>query len=172
MEKTMETTTPAVTAPAPAKKARKVVVRTGGAAKKVIAKSATTTKSATPAKAASAPKVNLHREAGVNADLYGGPSGMFNNNRKAAIMDAPARATGSLTERHQKGLYALRGKYGETAFVAKGFDNGILRDLKAAGLISVSGGVTETINGSNYHIDGETPVKVKITKAGAAYGRA
>lgn len=152
MEKTI-TTTPATVAP----------------------KKETAAKDAKPAKtprAAPAPKVHAHREAGVKADLYTGMSGMFNNNRKTAVMEAPARPTSTLTERHQKALYALRGAYADKPFPAKGFDNGILRDLRAAGLITLNGGVTENIDGKVYHLDGTTPVMVKITKEGAAYGRA
>jgi len=129
-------------------------------------------KTATKAKVAAAPKVNPHMEAGVNINAYAGPSSMINANRKTRIMLVGERTTGSMTERMQKALYALRKAYAGKQFPAKGFDNGIMRDLAAAGLITLKGGAKETINGKPYLIDAATPVMVNITKAGQDYGKA
>lgn len=152
----------------PKKPARQI--KTPGAPQKAVkAKPAPTTEKA-PRQAA-APKVNQHVEAKVSVGDYTGLSSMINNNRKTSVMVAPARATGSLTERHQKSLYALRKAYGDKKFGAKGFDNGVLRDLLAAGLIKLSGGVSEVIDGKTYWLDGPTPLMVNFTTAGMNYGK-
>jgi hypothetical protein len=121
-------------------------------------------------KPAPAPKVNQHIAAGVKSS-YAGLSDIFNDNRKTAIMVGATRSTSQLTERHQKALYSLRNAYADKSFGAKGFDNGILRDLLAAGLIRVSGGVKESQAGKDYWFDAEKPVMVTITAAGRDYGK-
>lgn len=116
------------------------------------------------------PKVNEHIEAGVNFALYSGPSKGANGLRPVKIMVKDG--VDKLTDRCQKNLYALRKAYGTKAFAAKGLDNGILRDLLAAGLIAVSGGKKEVRDGKPYILDGAEPVMVKITAAGQKYGTA
>ena len=81
-------------------------------------------------------------------------------------------AAAKVTTRAQKGLYALRKTYADKAFNPRGFDNGILRDLLGAGLITVSGGQKQVIDGKEYMIDGDKPVAAKLTAAGMAYGKA
>lgn len=137
----------------------------------------TRTKGSAPAKQARAPKerqpqVNSHVEAGINVNLYDGPSSFVNGNRKTKIMLGREVAASKVTTRAQKGLYALRNTYGQKAFNPRGFDNGILRDLLGAGLITVSGGQKVTTDGHEYMVDGSQPVSVKITAAGMAYGKA
>jgi hypothetical protein len=121
-------------------------------------------------KAAPAPKVNEHVANGVTTSTYPGLSGFLNANRRVKIMAIPARDTGTMTDRMQKSLYAMRKAYTGQHFNARGWDNGVLRDLAASGLISLSGGITDTIDGKTYMLDGEKPVQVFVTKAGAAYG--
>lgn len=119
---------------------------------------------------APAPKVNAHIEAGVDVTAYTGDSSFVNANRKARVLVKSGKAAGDLTERCQKSLYALRKAYGSKSFGAKGFDNGVLRDLNAAGLIALSGGQEQTSDGKTYMLDGATPLTVKITAAGQKYG--
>ena len=174
MDTTQTTETPAIsggmTGPATTPKPKRVRVLKTPTKPTVKAKPA---KAVAPeSKPAAAPKVtvNQHVEAGVNVASYGGLSSFVNANRKAAVMVAPARSTSKLTERHQKALYALRGAYNGKSWGAQGFDNGVLRDLLAAGLIELSGGITEVIDGKTYHIDGPTPLRGKLTAAGLKYG--
>jgi hypothetical protein len=121
---------------------------------------------------APAPKVNAHVEAGVKVSAYAGLSSFINANRRTKIMVRDTRPTGSLTERMQKTLYALRGAYDAGHFNVKGLDNGVMSNLAAAGLVSLSGGQTETIDGKAYMVDAEAPVKAMVTKAGREYGKA
>lgn len=137
------------------------------APKKVAAKPAPK-KEAT--KKAAAPKVNPHVEGGVKFERYAGPSKGNNGLRPVKIMKKEPIT--DLTDRCRQNLYALRDQYKGSSFQARGLDNGILRDLLAAGLISVSGGQTETRDGREYILDGATPVQVKITAAGQKYGAA
>lgn len=168
-----QTTTPAAEVAAPvAQKARQIKVAGTPTKKDAPAKTkAPIAVKAKPERKAAAPKVNQHVEAKVSVGDYSGVSSMINNNRKALVMVTTGRATGSLTERMQKSLYALRKAYGGKAFGAKGFDNGVLRDLLAAGLIRLSGGTTEVIDGKTYHQDGATALMVTITAAGQNYGK-
>lgn len=133
-----------------------------------------TTKQATPAKGdTEKPKqVNAHVEAGIDVRMYDGPSTFVNGNRKTKIMLGREVAASKVTTRAQKGLYALRQTYGDKAFNPRGFDNGILRDLVGAGLITVSGGQKQVIDGKEYMIDGDKPVAAKLTAAGMQYGKA
>lgn len=127
----------------------------------------------TTAKAADAPKsVNSHLEAGINVRRYNGPSTFVNANRKTKIMLGREVVPAKLTSRAQAGFYALRDCYAQDSFNPKGFDNGILRDLVGAGLISLSGGQKSTIDGTDYMMDGAKSVIAKITAAGMAYGKA
>jgi len=167
---TQTTTTPTVAPAKPAKAVKARQIKTPTTTPKVVKAKPAMIKAVTE-KQAPAPKVNQHVEAKVSVGDYSGLSSMINSNRKTAIMVAPARATGSLTERHQKSLYALRKAYGDKPFGAKGFDNGILRDLLAAGIIRLKGGITEVIDGKTYHLDGPTNVMVTFTPAGIAYGK-
>lgn len=127
------------------------------------------------AKVAAAPKepqVNPHIAAGVSLARYKGPSSYVNSNRSVKVMLGVRLAPSKLTSRSQGGLYALRDSYKDQPFLPKGFDNGILRNLTAAGLISLTGGQKSTIDGKDYMVDGDKPVKAKITAAGMAYGKA
>lgn len=125
-------------------------------------------------KPAKAPVPHFHREHNVDTSGYGGVSDMINANRKTKIMIKPggSREAGSMTERMQKSLYALRNAYGQRQFQARGFDNGVLSNLAAAGLITLDGGQTQNISGKDYLLDAETPVVAKITRAGMTYGKA
>jgi hypothetical protein len=159
---------PAAVADAPAKKVR--VVNT-----KPKANATPAVKPKPTAKAADAPKVkqlvNTHIEAGLDVTMYSGLSSFVNKNRQTKIMQhGETRATGSLTDRMQKALYALRKTYGGKQFGVRGFDNGILSHLAAAKLIDLSGGKTENVNGSTYLLDGETKVMGRLTAAGQKYG--
>jgi hypothetical protein len=127
---------------------------------------------ATKVKAAKEPQVNPHIERGLKLDRYTGPSSYVNANRKPQIMLGKELSPSKLTSRAQAGLYALRDSYGGNQFEPRGFDNGILRDLVAAGLVTVSGGQKATINGKEYAVDGASPVKLKITSVGLSYGKA
>lgn len=128
----------------------------------------------TPAKekvaAAPAPKVNRHVEAGIKVARYTGPSSFVNGNRRVKVLTGVTRD--KLTDRAASGLYALRDCYGNGAWEPKGFDNGILRDLLALGLIKPAGGQTQTIDGAPYLVDAAKPVTFTITEAGMAYGKA
>lgn len=174
-----QTTTPATEAvtPAPAKKpVRQIKVSTDKPAKKATApatsKTAIKPKPGTgTTRQAAAPKTNQHVEHGLKVASYTGVSTMINNNRQARVMVAPKRATGSLTERHQKSLYALRDAYNGARFGVKGFDNGIIRDLMAAGLVKLVGGTTESLDGKTYHVDGPTALQAQLTPEGLKYGK-
>ena len=120
--------------------------------------------------AAPKPKVNTHVEAGIDIGRYTGPSKFVNGNRRVKVLMGVTRD--KLTDRAASGLYALRDCYGTKAWEPKGFDNGILRDLLAMGLIEAQGGSKQTIDGAPYLVDGSKPVAFKITSAGAAYGKA
>lgn len=124
------------------------------------------------AQKASKTQVNPHLEAGLDAGRYNGPSSYVNGNRKPQIMLKDGVSPEKLTDRAKSGLYALRDSYGNKTFQPRGFDNGILRDLVAAKLITVSGGQKVTLNGKPYMIDGESPVALKVTAAGANFGKA
>jgi len=137
-------------------KARKI--KTGGAAKEAVA--------------AKSPQVNQHIAGGLNTGRYKGPSNYVNGNCKTKIMLGREVDVAKLTSRAQAGFYALRDCYKANQFEPRGFDNGILRDLVGAGLITVSGGQKQTIDGKEYMLDGAQPVKVKITAAGMSYGTA
>lgn len=127
----------------------------------------------TETKAAEAPKsVNTHLEAGINVSRYNGPSKFVNANRKTKIMLGREVVPAKLTSRAQAGFYALRDCYDNKSFNPKGFDNGILRDLVGAGLITLSGGQKSVIDGTEYMMDGAKAVVAKITAAGMAYGKA
>lgn len=134
---------------------------------------AKTTRKAVAAKpkAAKAPTINTHIEAGVNVAKYNGPSSFVNANRTTQVLLRDGIDPGKVTDRARKGLYALREAYATKPFTAKGFDNGVLRDLLAAKLISVSGGEKVNVNGKEYMRDGEQPLKVKITAAGMTHGK-
>lgn len=122
------------------------------------------------AAAASAPKVNTHVAAGIKTNRYTGPSSFVNGNRRVKVLQGITRD--KLTDRAASGLYALRECYGNGKWEPKGFDNGILRDLLAMGLIEATGGQTQVIDGSQYLIDAAQPVVFSITKTGMAYGKA
>ena len=122
-------------------------------------------------KAAPAPKVNEHIANGVTPSTYTGLSSFLNANRRVKVRVIPTRDTGSMSDRMQKSLYAMRQAYAGKHFNARGWDNGVLRDLAAAGLISLSGGQEDIIDGHTYKIDGEKPLQVLVTKAGADYGK-
>lgn len=126
------------------------------------------------AKAAKAPAVNLHVEAGINVSAYAGLSSFVNKNRKPQIATDVTRNVSQLTTRMQKCFYAMRDVHGGKAFAPRGIDNRILADLNAAGLIShkAKSGQTQNVNGTNYLTDGATALAFTITKAGLAYGKA
>lgn len=117
-----------------------------------------------------APKVNPHIEAGIDLNLYSGLSKYVNANRKVAVRQDVVATVNDMTDRMQKGLYALRRAYGSKQWVAKGFDNGILAHLAAAGLIELTGGHVQVIDGHPKLTDGTEPVRGKITAAGMKYG--
>lgn len=123
-------------------------------------------------KAEKAPMVNPHVAAGVSLNRYKGPSSYINSNRAVKVMLKDGVSASKLTSRAQGGFYALRDSYKDGSFQAHGFDNGVLRDLVAAGLITASGGQKSTIDGKEYITDGAKPVTLKITPAGMAYGKA
>lgn len=170
---TTETTAPVAEAPVATKPKR--AVKTPGQ-KQPVAKTATAVKPK-PVKA-DAPKAekpavtNAHVDAGIDVNAYTGLSKFVNQNRRTKIMTGVERSTGSLTDRMQRGLYALRKVYGGKAWPAKGFDNGILSELAGAGLIELSGGIVENIDGHSYRIDGATSVTGKLTAKGLKYGLA
>lgn len=132
----------------------------------------TTAKNAAAPTKAKAPQMNPHIAAGISLARYKGPSSFVNSNRKVKVMLGREVAPAKVTSRAQSGLYALRDTHGGKQFTPMGFDNGILRDLLGAGLISLSGGQKQTIDGKEYMVDAETPVVAKITAKGMAYGKA
>jgi len=126
-------------------------------------------------KVAAAPKqsqTNPHVDAGIRTDRYAGTSSFVNGNRKVKILLGREVPPSRLTGRAQAGFYALRELYKDNVFQPRGFDNGILRDLAGAGLISLTGGQEASIDGNTYKVDGAQPVKIKITAAGQSYGKA
>lgn len=142
------------------------------AKKKPATKRTLKTDASKKVKAAKSPQVNPHIESGLNISRYKGPSSYVNSNVKTKIMLGRDVDIAKLTGRAQAGFYALRDCYKNAQFEPRGFDNGILRDLVGAGLISVSGGQKQTIDGREYMLDGAQPVKIKITAAGMSYGSA
>jgi hypothetical protein len=161
-----DTATQPVETKAPAKKRRVV---------KTPTKTTTKTAAKTAAKKAPAEKkaaVNTHVEAGIEVQRYTGPSKFVNANRKPQIRLGVEAVAAKITDRQRQGLYALRDCYGGAAFAPRGFDNGILSMLIGAGLLSFTGGMQAVINGTSYQVDGDKPVRLKITAAGAAYGKA
>lgn len=126
------------------------------------------------AKAAKAPAVNLHIEAGINTAAYTGLSSFVNKNRKPQIATDVSRNVSQLTTRMQKCFYAMRDVYGTKAFAPRGIDNRILADLRAAGLIThkAKTGQTQNVNGTDYLTDGATPLAFTISAAGTKYGKA
>jgi hypothetical protein len=119
-----------------------------------------------------APQVNPHIAAGVSLNRYSGPSTYVNSNRKVKVMVKSGVSPAKLTSRAQAGFYALRDSYAKNGFNAHGFDNGILRDLIASGLIKTTGGQKTVIDGKDYLLDGAKPLTLHITDAGHAYGKA
>jgi hypothetical protein len=174
METNVTTPTTETTA-APAAKPKRAV-KTPGTKPPPKAPAAKTASAVKPrpvkAEAPKEPMVNAHVAAGVDVALYAGLSKFVNQNRRTKIMTGVERSTGSLTDRMQRGLYALRKAYGGKSWTAKGFDNGILSELAGAGLIELSGGITENIDGHSYMIDAATSVAGKITAKGLKYGLA
>lgn len=126
------------------------------------------------AKAAKAPAVNLHTEAGLISTGYTGLSSFTNKNRKAKIAADTIRAASQLTERMQKTFYAIRTTYAGKAFNPCGLDNAVIANLRAAGLIAhdTKTGQKTTIDGTVYLTDGEKPLSFKLTAAGLKYGKA
>lgn len=174
--KVAEVAVPAATAPK--KVVRKRVVKVAGD-KPAVEKKATATPVVKALKGSTAPvstgkakvpAVHVHRAAGVDTSAYGGASDMINANRKTKVMLGKAITTGSLSDRMKTSLYALRKSYSASAFRVKGFDNGVIRDLLAAGLITLSGGTIDNIDGTQYQVDAATPVMAKFTKTGMTYG--
>ena len=135
-------------------------------AKKAAGKSVKLTK-------AKAPRVNIHAAAGIDSGVVGGITGLLNAERKAQVKVVEARDPESenLSSIRQKAIYTLRKHYAGKTFPCKGLDNGIVRDLAAFGLISLSGGAKATIDGAPYLVDGATPLVAKVTAAGQAYGK-
>ena len=129
-------------------------------------------KKTTTKKVAKAPAVNVHLAAGMSTAKYVGPSSFVNNNRKPQIKIADARPLGRMTDRMNAGFYALRNSYKTKAFQPRGFDNGVLRDLLASGLIAAHGGTVMDIDGAKYLVDAAKPVTFALTKAGMSYGKA
>ena len=172
---TTETTTvetpAAVTAAAPvkAKPQRKIATPASKAPAKKAVKPRPV-KAEAPVREKAEPPTNAHVTAGVDVSTYTGLSKFVNQNRRTKVMTGVTRSTGSLTDRMQKGLYALRKTYGGKSWPAKGFDNGILSELAGAGLITLDGGIVENIDGHAYRIDAATPVVGKLTSAGMKYG--
>lgn len=143
------------------KAAAKAPAKKKAPARKIVTKKAS--------KAAAAPKTNAHIEAGVATDAV---RRLMNTNRPTRVMLKDKIKADQITADKRTGLYALRDCYGDKPFEARGLDNGILRDLTAAGLISLSGGQRVDDSGKFYMVDGEKPVTVKITAAGLSYGKA
>lgn len=114
--------------------------------------------------------VNAHIAAGLDVNLYPGLSKFVNANRKVAVRQDVVATTEDMTDRMQKGLYALRKSYGGKSWIARGFDNGILAHLAAAGLIALDGGHVQIIDGHPKLTDGEKPVMGKLTAVGLKYG--
>lgn len=159
----METKIDTKTEAATEKKPRRII-KTGGA------KPAVKAPKAPKAEVAAEPKrVNAHVEAGVE-QLHDGLSSYINANRKVAVRTDVTAGVEDMTPRMQKGLYALRKAYGAKSWSARGFDNGVLAHLRAAGLIELTGGQVQNIDGHPKMLDASTPVVGKITAAGMKYG--
>lgn len=160
----METKTITETAPTTEKKPRRII-KTGGAkpAKQTAPKPPKSEVAAEPK------RVNVHVEAGVE-NTHDGLSSYINANRKVAVRTDVTAGVEDMTPRMQKGLYALRKAYGTKSWAARGFDNGVLAHLRAAGLIELTGGQVQNIDGHPKMLDAATPVMGKVTAAGAKYG--
>lgn len=164
--------TPAKPKPAPkaAQPADKPAPAAKPAKRKQTAKPADKPAPTADAKPADAKPAATHYHA--DAGLKSRVARMLNANRKTRILTIAAKPADKLTSDKRAALYDLRAFYNAKPFPARGLDNGILRDLKAASLISVSGGQSITDNGKAYTIDGNKPAMLTITKAGHAYGKA
>lgn len=160
-----EATAPETT---PAKPARKI--KTPAAVKAKTAVKPKPVKAEAPKVEAESSRVNPHVAAGLDVTLYTGLSSYVNANRKVAVRRDVTATTDDMTDRMKRGLYALRKAYGDKPWRAKGFDNGILAHLAAAGLISFSGGHEQVIDGHKKLTDGEQPVVARVTKLGMTYG--
>lgn len=162
-------TTEAVTDPAPAVKPKRAIKAPGAKAPAKSAVKPRPVKAAAPVQEKAA-TVNAHVAAGLDVTLYPGLSKFVNANRKVAVRTDVVATVDNMTDRMQKGLYALRKAYAGKSWTARGFDNGILAHLRAAGLIALDGGHTQTIDGHPKLTDGEKPVTGKLTAAGMKYG--
>lgn len=147
-------------------------------AKRRVVKTPTKTAAKAPkAKVEKAPAekkvmINAHVDAGIEVRRYTGPSKFVNANRKPQVRLGVEAVAAKITDRQRQGLYALRDCYGTNTFKPRGFDNGILSILVGCGLLTASGGTEQIINGTNYLVDGDKPVTLKLTAAGTAYGKA
>lgn len=164
------TATPESEVVVPAKKARVVKVPGAVKAKPITAKVVKAKPTKAEAPKVAEPKVHAHIAAGVDVTMYAGLSSFINATRKVGVRTDVTAGVDDMTDRMQKGLYALRKAYGDKVWGVKGFDNGILAHLASAKLITLSGGHTQVIDGHPKLTDGETPVKAKITAAGMKYG--
>ena len=152
---------------AKAEAAKAEAAKAAKAAKAQAAAKAKAVQAAVTAKAAEKPKLtNAHADAGLKSRV----ARLVRSTRKTQILKRSKTAS-ALTTDKRNALYDLRAFYAKP-FPARGLDNGILRDLLGAGLISVSGGQHVEINGKPYIIDGENPAVITITKAGRAFGKA
>ena len=120
-------------------------------------------------KAAPAPFIHTHADNGVSAANYAGLSSYLNLNRVVSVRTLPARSK-PITERQTGTLQAMRNAYAGKAFLARGFDNGGVANLIAAGFLRASDGIATTINGHAYTCDGEKPLKLTVTASGLAFG--
>lgn len=127
-----------------------------------------TTAAAAPAKSPES-QINPHTAAGLDTRKV---ARLTNAMRPVKVLTDVVRVADKLSSDKKLALYALRACYAGKAFPAFGLDGGIVRDLAAAGLIKLHGGVSSMIDGKAYLTDGETPVTIKITAAGASYGKA
>ena len=114
---------------------------------------------------AAAPKqtqVNSHIEAGISFQALVRPP--LEREPQTLVMLVVVDATA-----RQRSVRS--GDYGNKKFQPRGFDNGILRDLVGAGLITLSGGQKQVIDGKEYMVDGASAVQVTLTAAGMSYGK-
>lgn len=166
----MENTTQETPTPAKAPR-QKRALKTNAPAKQAPARKPKVVDTERKPKAAAAPKVSKHLEAGVDPTGLPGGTPLINKNRKTAIELVSARDLSQMTDRHRLGLNQMREAYNGRKFDARGWNSGICRALIASGLLSHSGGQETVIDGKPYLTDGETPLMLQVTAKGLNYGK-
>jgi hypothetical protein len=113
---------------------------------------------------------NPHLDVIASGTLEGSTTGLFSNKANPAFELIEPRSPDSLTGRNKRALYKLRKGYGDKAFPSNNLDEGIMKVLIAASVVSTTGGMKVERNGKEYITNGEKPLMLKITAAGQSVG--